>query len=106
MVVSRYFIFGDTPPWKEGQGDRHILPLEQHDELKLETAASASVPSVRVPRDDVLLMNVELDADLQIPFSAFDALRKTHAIDVSAISVSSTHRGNLYRALVLQTASM
>ena len=80
-------------------------PWEQYDELKVETAASASVPSVRVPRDDVLLMNVELDADLRIPFAAF-ALRNTHGIDVSAISLSLTHRGNLYRAHVLQTASM
>ena len=56
-------------------------PWEQYDELKLETAASASVPSVRVSRDDVLLMNVELDVGSQIPFSAFDVLRKTHAID-------------------------
>ena len=50
-------------------------PWEQYDELKLETASSASVPSVRV----------------------------TYAIDVSAISLSLTHRGNLYRAHVLQT---
>ena len=77
-------------------------PWEQYDELKLETASSASVPSVRVSRDDILLMNVELDGDSKIPFAAFDALRNTHAIDVSAISLSLTHRGNLYRAHVLQ----
>ena len=81
-------------------------PWVQCDELKLETAASASVPSMRVPRGDVLLMNVELDADSQIPFSAFDALRTEYAIDVSSISLSLTHRGNIYRAHVLQTASM
>ena len=56
--------------------------------------------------DDVMFMNVELDSDSQIPFSVFDALRTMHRIDVSAISMSLTHRGNLYRAHVLQTASM
>ena len=48
-----------------------FAPWEPYDELKLETAAAASVPEVRVPRNDVLLMNVELDADSQIPFSAW-----------------------------------
>ena len=81
-------------------------PWGQYDQLNLETAACYSVPSVRVPRDDVMLMNVELDSDSQIPFSAFDALRTMHSIDVSAISMSLTHRGNIYRAHVLQTASM
>jgi len=51
-------------------------------------------------------MNVELDADARIPFSAFDTLRTEHAIDVSAISLSFTQRGGTYRAHVLQTAQM
>ena len=75
-------------------------PSEPYDELKLETAAAASVPEVRVTRNDILLMNVELDADSQIPFAAFDALRTAHALDVSGVSLSMTHRGNLYRARV------
>ena len=81
-------------------------PWVQYDELKLGAASSASVPSMLVPRSDVLLMNVVLDADSQIPFAAFDALRTAHALDVSGVSLSMTHRGNLYRAHVLQTASM
>ena len=81
-------------------------PWAQYDELNLETAAWVVAPSVRVPRDDVLLVNVELDSNSQIPFSAFDALRTAHGIDVSAISLSMTHRGNIYRAHVLQTVSM
>ena len=43
--------------------------------MSLEAASSFSVPSMLVPRSDVLLMNVELDVDAQVPFSAFDALR-------------------------------
>ena len=81
-------------------------PWVQYDELKLGAASSASVPSMLVQRSDVLLMNVVLDADSEIPFSAFDALRTEYAIDVSAISLSLTHRGGIYRAHVLQTSAM
>lgn len=81
-------------------------PWVQYDELKLETASSVSVPSVQVSRADVLLINVELDDDSTIPFRVFDALRTEYAIDVSAISLSLSHRGNIYRAHALQTASM
>ena len=66
--------------------------------------ASSEQPSVRVHRDDVLLMNVELDNESRIPFAAFDALRTKHALDVSGVYLSLTHRGNLYRAHTLQTA--
>ena len=79
-------------------------PWVQYDELNLETAAFASLPNVKVQRADVLLMNIELDGDSQIPFQVFDALRTEWTIDVSAISLSLTHRGNIYRAHVLQTA--
>ena len=78
-------------------------PWVQYDELMMGTAASVTVPPVNVSRADVLLMNVELDADSQIPFTVLDALRIEHAIDVSALSLSLTHRGNIYRAHVLQT---
>ena len=80
-------------------------PWKPYDELMMEPAASVSVSNVKVPRDDVLLMNVELDADSQIPFTVLDALRAQYAIDVTAISLSLTHRGNLYRAHVLQNPS-
>ena len=76
---------------------------EPYDELKAGAAAAVTVPGVQVPKADVLLMNVELEADSQIPFDVFDELRTSHDIDVSRISLSITHRGNLYRAHVLQT---
>ena len=77
-------------------------PWKPYDTLDLADAGSATVPSIRVSRADILLMNVELDSDSQIPFSAFDALRQHYNVDVSAISLSMTHRGNLYRAYALQ----
>ena len=103
---SRCLGCGDIPPWKKAKVMDLFGPWEQYDGLKLETAACASVPSVRVPRADVLLVNVELDSNSQIPFSAVDALRTVHGIDVSAISLSLTHRGNIYGAHALKTASM
>ena len=81
-------------------------PWEQYDNLKLETASNISLPSMRLPCADILLMNVEVDEAGCIPFSAFDALRTQYGIDVTAITLSWTHRGNLYRAHVLQTATV
>ena len=89
-------------PGKKGQGDRHVWSMEPYDDLMMESASCVSAPSMNVARDGVLLMNVELDADSQIPFTALDALRTEYAIDVTAIPLSVTHRGNVYRAHVLQ----
>ena len=47
-----------------------------------------------------------LDCDSKIPFQVFDVLRMEWNIDVTAISLSLTHRGNIYRAHVLQTAGV
>ena len=58
------------------------------------------MPPVLIPRSWVLLINVELE-DGRIPFAAFDELRVTHGVDTTALSTSSTHYGNLYRAHVL-----
>jgi hypothetical protein len=52
---------------------------------------------------DVLIANVQLEND-RIPFHVFDSLRLKHGIDVTALSVSQTHYGNLYRAFVLMSA--
>ena len=105
-ILVAWWVPGASPMGKYAEVIDMFGPWEQYDELNLETAASASVPSVRVPRDDVLLMNVELDADSQIPFAAFDALRAKHGIDVSGVALSLTHRGNLYRAHALQTRAV
>ena len=81
-------------------------PWVQYDEQNLETAAYVTVPCVKVQRADVLLVNVHLEDNSQIPFQVFDVLRTEWNIDVSAISLSLTHRGNIYRAHVLQTAGV
>ena len=99
---SRQFSFIDT----QGREKAKVVDIfgswKPYDTLGLADAGSAKLPNNRVSRADILLMNVELDSESQIPFSAFDHLRNEHNIDVSAISLSLTHRGNLYRAHVLQ----
>ena len=70
-------------------------PWVQYDEQRLEAAACAKMPSNKVYPADVLLMNVELDDDSQIPFEVFDALNREHDIDVTGLLFSLTPRGNL-----------
>ena len=109
-IVVAWWVPGSSPaaslrPGKKAKVIDMFGPWVAYDEQKLGAASSASVPNMLVPRSDVLLMNVVLDDESQIPFSAFDALRREHSIDVSAISLSLTHRGNIYRAHVLQSAT-
>ena len=59
-----------------------------------------SIPPVLIPRSWVLLINVELE-DGRIPFAAFAELRVTHDVDTTALSMSCTHYGNIYRAHAL-----
>ena len=77
-------------------------PWERYDGVTVASASAIEVPPVEVPREEILLMNVELDADKQIPFEVLDTLNKECGIDCTAMSLSLTHRGNLYRAHVLQ----
>ena len=79
MIVD---VFG---PWK---------PLAQ---CTLDELHDTDTPCCLVSHDVVLEMNVELDNG-KIPFSAFDALRNKHGIDVTGFTTSLTQGGNLYRA--------
>ena len=86
-ILVVWWVPGATPaaslrPGKKAKVIDMFGPWVQYDELKLETAACASVPSVKVQRADVLLMNVELDGDSRIPFQVFDVLRTEWNIDV------------------------
>ena len=69
--------------------------------LTVDRAAEVNLPPVLVNRVNVLVINVQLDQDDRIPFSAFDQLRLKHGIDVTGLSTSMTHFGNIYRAYVL-----
>ena len=68
--------------------------------LDMGDAAATNLPQVIVNNDDILEI-FDLDADGRIPFTILDDLRKKHGIDVTSLSMSQTHFGNIYRAHVL-----
>ena len=80
-------------------------PWEKHSALDVERAREVSLPKILIHRDQALLINVELDADKRLPFSAFDELSSKYALDCTAMSVSRTHFGGLYRTYVLMRAN-
>lgn len=55
------------------------------------------LPKPLVDPKDILLWNFELTEDSEIPFSTLDQLLDVHGIDFTGLSLSATHRGNLYR---------
>ena len=69
-------------------------------ELIVKEAGEVDMPPVVVPVADVLEYNFDLEEG-KIPFKVLDALRTTHGIDTTALSVSRTALGNVYRAYVL-----
>ena len=54
-------------------------------------------PSI-VKADKILLWGFDLENDSQIPFKVLDRILTEHHIDITGLLMSSTNRGNLYRA--------
>jgi hypothetical protein len=79
-------IFG---PWTS----THALTLAEYQ--------VCSLPSPVVHLSDILECNFDLSSDATLPYDVFDALRSHHGIDVTGLSVSSAHRGNLCRSYAL-----
>ena len=77
-------------------------PLEAYEKLSQDEASKCAMPVVICNRADVLIANVAIEQG-RIPFTVFDSLRLTHGIDTTALSMSQTHYGNLYRAFVLMS---
>ena len=61
----------------------------------------AQLPDPEASLADVLDANFEMTENNELPYDTFDSLRVRHNLDVTALSVSQTPRGNLYRAYVL-----
>ena len=59
------------------------------------------LPSVLVPRGDILIANFGLEQNGNIPYTVFDQLIKDHDIDVTGLSVCNTQSGGVYRSYVL-----
>ena len=59
------------------------------------------LPTPLIAVTSVLECNFELTEHLELPYSVLDALRTQHGIDMTGLNMSSTRRGNAYRAYVL-----
>ena len=84
MVVD---LFGDWVPF---------------DTLTIAEAQLVDFPDITMRRADILDV-ITLTGQGKIPYTALDKLRREHMIDVTALSLSQTHSGCLYRAHVLTT---
>ena len=73
------------------------------DAMSLGDLAALQLPSPWVAAEKVALFNFELDEHGQLPFEVLDELYKA-GIDTTGLSLSSTARGNLYRAHRLMSA--
>jgi hypothetical protein len=69
-----------------------------------EAAQAEGFPPIVLPKGSILEL-IELEPDGKIPFTAFDALRLRHGVDVSGLATSLTHGGNLYRSYVLMNGT-
>ena len=71
------------------------------DDLSLEVMKEAKLPPAIVLKSDVLVYNASLEDGKKVSFELFDELSRVYGIDVTALSVSSTSRGNLCRQYCL-----
>ena len=91
----------DLVPRKKALG--HIRPMDEYaciDIGRIPGGAISPPPPV-VHLSDILECNFDLSSDATLPYDVFDALRSHHGIDVTGLSVSSAHRGNLCRSYAL-----
>ncbi len=70
-------------------------------DVPIKTLRAANLPDPVVSLHDVLDANFHWTAERELPYDTLDTLRLKHGIDVTGLSTSLTHRGNLYRAYVL-----
>ena len=66
--------------------------------LTLAECRACNLPSPVVNLADILECNFALSSDGTLPYDVFDALRRQHGIDVTGLSMSSTHRSTVYRS--------
>ena len=76
-------------------------PWTTVDGMSLAQLRSCRLPAPLVHLDDVMECNFHLTPDGTLPYDVFDALRRRHGIEITGLSMSMTHRGNLYRSYAL-----
>ena len=105
-VVVVWYVPGLAPAetFRSG-GKKKILdlfgPWATMDDMTVAQMRSCHIPAPIVHVHDVMECNFELTSEETLPYDVFDALRRRHGIDVTGLSTSMTHRGNLYRSYAL-----
>ena len=93
-----------TVDFRKGR-KKHVVdiygPWKPLNSFRVDELEGTMMPDSLVPLRAVLLMNFELNRENEIPFRVFDQLRKVHGKDCTALSLSQTKNGNVYRNHVL-----
>ena len=102
FAVVQWFAPGQAREATAGGGRKRQVrsvfgAWQSSDALLLGDLAALQLPSPWVAAADVVLFNFELDEHNQLPFQVLDELYKA-GIDTTGLCLSSTARGNLYRA--------
>ena len=106
-VTVQYWVPPVAPVSRVGGGKKKMVvdlfgDWAAFDTLSISDAENVNFPGITVQKADVLEV-ITLTKLGQIPYTALDKLRREHAIDVAALSLSQTHLGGVYRAHVLTT---
>ncbi len=76
------------------------------DECGVASLRKSNLPDPFVNVSDLFEWNFDWGAETTLPYETLDALRQQHGIDVTGLSMSLTHRGNLYRSYALMRGRM
>jgi len=76
------------------------------DTWQLDALREVTLPSALLDPAAILETLVQRNEDCTVPYPTLDALRQKHGLDMTALSLSSTARGNAYRQYVLLRRSV
>ena len=105
-IVVVWYVLGLAAAETFRSGKKKIIlevfgPWTALDGLTMAQMRTCRILAAMVNVHDVMECNFELSSESTLPYDVFDALRRRHGIDVTGLSTSMTHRGNLYRSYAL-----
>ena len=104
-LVLLYWLPQPAPVMRASGGKKKMIPdvfgpwIALHS-LALADAQEVHLPDIIMNKTDILEV-FDMTADDKLPYRIFDKLRTKHGIDMTGLSLSQTHLGNIYRAHVL-----
>ena len=107
-LTIQWYVPGVSPMIRYGGGKRALVidlfgSWVPSSSMQVADLASSNLPSVIFPLAAILEFNIDLD-DGKLSYDLLDRLRDAHGIDVTAISMSQTQLGGIYRAHVLMSS--